>query len=1172
MMSSEQRARSETLITVAFRDVYIQDVERAGDRNSTTRLLAGSHSDAGSSMVASAVKPHGNNDLSATHPVIPSPTNPTRTSEPLPAVTPDHTPVPDPHPAAPTHPRDPNRYQIMAEHGRGGLGRVCRAHDRELGRDVAIKELLSRGHVSEVRFLREALITARLEHPGIVPVHEAGRWPDGTPFYAMKLVSGRPLRELIAERTTVEQRIGLLHHVIAVADAIAYAHDRNIIHRDLKPANVIVGDFGETIVIDWGLAKDLTATEESTVGGGPFRTTRDDDLTSAGSVLGTPAYMAPEQERGEHVDQRADVFALGAMLWELCALQKLPPREPQLRHRILRRAGIDKDLVTIIDKALDADPRRRYPDAGALAADLKAFKSGARIAARSYSLLAMLAHWTRRHRTLALAVTAVIALAVAGSVLYVENIAAARDRADAALQRAEATANDLTLEHAELTLKHAQLLLTADPSAALDSLATYHGADHDRVKQLRAEAMGLGVALLRAVPHSDSTRWAEGNADGTIVSLSTDGTITRTAPDQTSVVLARGVSPRGRFAYAPARDLLAYACDPADLCLWDIRHGARIPLSQEFHGWQLAGIAFSPGGTQLALISNTGVLRVFDVTAPAQPAERLHLDTGDGVAVLFVDEDVIAVGTMDGVKLVRMNGQTQTLLVPDGSLWDASAADHRMVLATTRGEGLLVEFSPVRVTNRANLCHDAVSGLKFLPGQRTVAYSCKEGTVGTWDLQTGMISPLAHLEGHADMVAVSKAGDYLVAAGGNGTLTVIDLYTNLVTSYKGHRSRLTSISPPTREFPFFLSADVRGALRVWPLPNRFAQVVANVHTRVISAFFTKKDPTIVATTYRPEITVFSPSSDVRAIGPHLGNTTFTQLAGNGDTFATYGSGESIEIWSSLTMTRQQIVDTHHGAVSHVEFIDNTNDFVTAGRDGRFIQWTSAGDQKLLARFEQPIASFVLARATRSAVISTADGALWRSGDDGQMLQVRSAGTRVTRMLTVPESAEVCIGYANGDVIVIDTKSWQQTLLLHASEAIRDIAFTSDGRTIAVAANDDTIHVGGRYGIAWTDANATWVRLTLRARAIALTPDGLLVAICTDGTVWLYSITRRTWVCVPTGTSDLNLIAISGDGKLGAAFDADGRIIRLDLESVRSVNNNAFKIYRKGEQDHEEIHQ
>src|SRR4051794_35094719 len=218
-------------------------------------------------------------------------------------------------PAAPSTPvRNPERYQVINEHGRGGLGRVLRAHDRELGRDVAIKELIARGDLGEVRFLREALITARLEHPGIVPVHEAGRWPDGTPFYAMKLVAGRSLRDLLAERPAVDERIALLHHVIAVTDAIAYAHGRNIIHRDLKPANVVIGDFGETVVIDWGLAKDLSADEEPGIGAGPFRTAHDDGLTSAGTILGTPAYMPPEQQRGEHVDQRADVYAIGAML------------------------------------------------------------------------------------------------------------------------------------------------------------------------------------------------------------------------------------------------------------------------------------------------------------------------------------------------------------------------------------------------------------------------------------------------------------------------------------------------------------------------------------------------------------------------------------------------------------------------------------------------------------------------------------------------------------------------------------------------------------------------------------------------------------------------------------------------------------------------------------------
>ncbi|MBK9035334.1 MAG: serine/threonine protein kinase [Myxococcales bacterium] len=199
---------------------------------------------------------------------------------------------------APLQFRDPARYDVLGEHGRGGLGRVFRARDREMGRDVALKELLHRGASSELRFFREALITARLEHPGIVPVHEAGRWPDGTPFYAMKLVAGRPLKALIDACTKTDERLALLPHIIAVADAIAYAHDRKIIHRDLKPSNVIVGEFGETVVIDWGLAKDISSEAEpdDAAEDGPYRTSAPaPGVTVVGSVLGTPAYMAPEQ-------------------------------------------------------------------------------------------------------------------------------------------------------------------------------------------------------------------------------------------------------------------------------------------------------------------------------------------------------------------------------------------------------------------------------------------------------------------------------------------------------------------------------------------------------------------------------------------------------------------------------------------------------------------------------------------------------------------------------------------------------------------------------------------------------------------------------------------------------------------------------------------------------------
>src|SRR4051812_8337629 len=142
------------------------------------------------------------------------------------------------------------------------MGRIVSARDLRLNRTVAIKELRVQSPELRARFEREALLTARLEHPSIVSIHEAGRWPSGEPFYAMKLVPGRPLDEVIAGATTLAKRLALLPHVVAVADALAYAHQQRVIHRDLKPQNVLVGEFGETVVIDWGLAKDLSDTRQ----------------------------------------------------------------------------------------------------------------------------------------------------------------------------------------------------------------------------------------------------------------------------------------------------------------------------------------------------------------------------------------------------------------------------------------------------------------------------------------------------------------------------------------------------------------------------------------------------------------------------------------------------------------------------------------------------------------------------------------------------------------------------------------------------------------------------------------------------------------------------------------------------------------------------------------------
>ncbi len=351
-------------------------------------------------------------------------------------------------------------YKAERELARGGMGRIVAAEDLRLGRRVALKELLEPAGEQLTRFQREALITARLQHPGIVPVYEAGRWPSGEPFFAMKLVSGRPLDRVIADARTLEERLALLPRIAAAADAIAYAHSHRVVHRDLKPANVLIGDFGETVVIDWGLAKDLDAeggpesgrirqhtlpsrpaAKKSASGRRGPTSTASSTLTVAGAVMGTPAYMAPEQARGEPVDERADVFALGAMLYHLLA--GVPPYNARTATDVIAAAALGKvipleererraprELVAIVARAMSQVPDDRYPHAGELADELRRFMTGQLVSAHRYTALQRVTRFVRRHRA-AVAIGAVAAITIAvGGTYAVRSIVHERDKAD----------------------------------------------------------------------------------------------------------------------------------------------------------------------------------------------------------------------------------------------------------------------------------------------------------------------------------------------------------------------------------------------------------------------------------------------------------------------------------------------------------------------------------------------------------------------------------------------------------------------------------------------------------------------------------------------------------------------------------------------------------------------
>ncbi|CAN5338979.1 hypothetical protein BH11PLA2_BH11PLA2_37170 [soil metagenome] len=306
-------------------------------------------------------------------------------------------------------------YEIGEIIGRGGMGEVYRALDRRLGRELAIKCLRSHFACDALvmqRFLSEARITASLQHPGIPPVHEVGTLPDGRPFMAMKLIAGRSLAELLSQRSDPAHDRGTFISVFeSVCQAVGFAHSRGVLHRDLKPANVMVGAFGEVQVMDWGLARDssgidLQPSERTTspdttlsVSGETVAFTATDRPTSvanpyvktiAGSVMGTPGFMAPEQARGEAADSRSDVYGLGAMLCIILTgsppfggvdtLQTLVANAEgdvtDARAR-LAACGADPELLALCERCLSLQPDDRPADAGQVAAAIAEWQTQA---------------------------------------------------------------------------------------------------------------------------------------------------------------------------------------------------------------------------------------------------------------------------------------------------------------------------------------------------------------------------------------------------------------------------------------------------------------------------------------------------------------------------------------------------------------------------------------------------------------------------------------------------------------------------------------------------------------------------------------------------------------------------------------------------------------------------
>ncbi len=811
---------------------------------------------------------------------------------------------------------DRAHYEVISEHARGGLGRILRARDRRTGRLVAIKEMLHGDPDAAARFFREALITANLQHPAIVPVYELGRWPDGEPFYAMKLVDGRSLDDVMRDARSLDERLALVPRMIDVSDAVAYAHGEGVIHRDLKPGNVLVGAYGETVVIDWGLAKRI-GSEDLPLGGahagGPLDT---DGRTIAGAVLGTPAYMAPEQARGDEVDARADVYALGAMLYELLS-GRLPYGDSNKVDELLARVrvepprplgelepGVPADLLAVVGKAMAHAREDRYDSARALAEDLRRFLTGKLVGAHAYSSWQLVRRFVRRNRAvLAVAAVLTLALAVTAVVSFVR-ISDEKRQAEAERAESDRLRGLADVRNNRLILAHARRALESDPTEALAWLQQLPpGApEWSEARQIASDARELGIARWVLEGHAgnindlelthDGERLISGASDATLrVWDLTTGAVTvvqdaepveyleLTSDDTQLIAASTWVSDGSAGRRLVVRDLASLT--------------ARVvPRDGEARD---ADIALSPDGRSLAVMDCDAGLRLVDLAT--MTAQTLR---GRNKTVTYC-ANVLA-WSPDGHTLAAETHGPELDLFAIGDVAPHGAGkltlDGRIAQAQFTGDGARILALTSRTLARWPL---GAGAPEILEGGELRGFALgPDGRVVTaGDDHTIRIRDhvLASHSATVNDLVLSADGGTVASASQDGTIAVRTLDGTVSRTLRGHAAGVTTveISP---DGGWIVSASDDRTIRVWSRfgPRRTWSAPTNA---VLRAFVVEPGGTLLSSQYDGSVqrwTLDGERTELRAGSDDTNYAGDLAISADGGVIAAARVGGGIDVW------------------------------------------------------------------------------------------------------------------------------------------------------------------------------------------------------------------------------------------------------------------------------------